>query len=180
MSENITISEITQLLENEFCASLGPEAQFLCDAIVSQLVGIIPLITNPNSVSIICVDHLKLCARPFDHPSDMEPVPRYTLDLDLAPMYVLSLPFSFCSLSSFQSTFTQVVIPFPTASNRWTEICSQPIVKKNGQYLYNFITALLPSHGQYINDLGELINNMYFPAQYRDEIQGCAQAMGIP
>jgi hypothetical protein len=87
LSENITINEIQTLLELEFCANLGPEGQFLCDALVSQLVGVIPLITNPNSVSIICVDHLQLCARPFDHPTDMEPVPHYTLNLDLAPLY---------------------------------------------------------------------------------------------
>jgi len=150
LSANLTVAEIEQLLESEFCDNLGPTGKLLCNLLVSNIGTIIPMITNPNSVSIICVDYLKMCAKPFNHPDDMVPVPKYILNLDLPPI------------------------------QRWSKICGMPNVVYNGQFLYNFIVALLPGHGKVINDLGELINNMYFPAEYRDEVIGCAQAMGIP
>jgi len=46
--------------------------------------------------------------------------------------------------------------------------------------MYNFITKLLPGGGVRINELGEKINDVYFPTQYAQEVKGCATAMGIP
>jgi len=129
---------------------LGPTGQFLCDLLVSEIGSIIALINNPNSVSTICVDHLHLCARPFNHPDDMVKVPRVIVNLDLPPI------------------------------QRWTQVCSMPSVQSNGLFLYNFVAQLLPNHGKYINDLGESICDLYFPSEYRDEVQGCASAMGVP
>jgi len=150
MSENRTVAEIEALLEQRFCDKLGPTGKFLCDLLVGELGYIISLITGPNSVSTICVSHLHLCSRPFDHPDDMVKVPKVILNLDLAP------------------------------KDRWTDICAMPSVKNNGQFLYNFITSILPGHGKLLNDLGEMINDIYFPTEYRDEVIGCAAAMGVP
>jgi len=55
-----------------------------------------------------------------------------------------------------------------------------PDVKQNGQFMYKFITTLLPGHGVRLNSLGEDINDYYFPTQYGEEVKGCATAMGIP
>jgi hypothetical protein len=45
-------------------------------------------------------------------------------------------------------------------------------------YLYNTITALLP--GTVLEELGQEINDHYFPTDYAQEIIGCASQLGIP
>jgi hypothetical protein len=149
LSENLTIAEIEATLDKDLCQPLGTPGSEVCDFLVGELGNIIPLITNPSSVSTICID-FGLCANPFVNHKDLVTVPHVTLNLDLPP------------------------------SQRWTEICALPSVKLNGQFLYKFITELLPGHGQYLNDLGEKINDYYFPSEYRDEVKSCASAMGIP
>lgn len=150
LSENITVQEIEAILEQDVCEPLGKSIYHVfCDFLVSEVGNIISLITNPSSVSIICVD-LTLCEKPFNHPSDKVPVPKVILNLDLPPQ------------------------------QRWTEICSMPTVRANADFLYNFITALLPGHGVRINELGEMLNDHYFPTEYAQEIQGCASALGVP
>jgi len=93
---------------------------------------------------------LGLCAKPFAPLNDSVPVPKVIVNLDLNPM------------------------------NRWTKVCSMPAVRSNGQFLYSFITSILPNHGVYLNDVGMLINDHYYPTEYGLEVKGCALAMGIP
>lgn len=38
----------------------------------------------------------------------------------------------------------------------------------------------MPGHGKAINEIGETLNEVYFPKEYAEEIQGCAVAMGVP
>jgi hypothetical protein len=60
-------------------------------------------------------------------------------------------------------------------------VCSNPVFKQNGQYLYNTIASILPSEvATDIEDLGEELNQNYFPPDYAAEIVGCANAMGVP
>jgi len=102
---------------------------------------------NQWSVSAVCVD-LKLCDVPFNPYPDPQPIPQYTINLDLPP------------------------------SQRWTQICSVPLIKTNANYLYKTFTSILP--GDILLDIGNDICDHYFPQEYAQEIMGCAQAMGIP
>jgi len=61
---------------------------------------------------------------------------------------------------------------------RWDEICSVPVFQQMGQYLYKIISLLLP--GDTIQEIGEELNDHYFPYEYGQEIKGCADKMGIP
>jgi hypothetical protein len=63
-------------------------------------------------------------------------------------------------------------------SQRWTQICSVPQFKEMAGYLYKTITTLLP--GTVLEELGQEINDHYFPADYAQEIVGCASQLGIP
>lgn len=93
---------------------------------------------------------LGFCEVPFPRFDDPVPVPRYTINLDLPP------------------------------GQRWQHVCSQPTFKAMGQYLANTVASILPDGGKYIGDVGELLNDYYFPAEYAAEIRGCAAAMSVP
>jgi len=149
LSSNLTVTEIQAEITQNVCSHLSGMGVVVCNFLVGELPTLIQKITNPNSVSIICVD-LHLCPQPFPNQPDMVPVPHVTLNLDLPP------------------------------ADRWTQVCSMPQVQANTQFLYNFIVKLLPGHGRRINDLGELINDYYFPTSYAAEVRGCATHVGIP
>jgi len=151
LAENLTVVEIQQILQQDFCDPLGNSSIFgiACSLLVDEVPNFIDQIANPSSVSIICVD-LGLCDKPFDHPNDFVEVPHVKLNLDLAPI------------------------------DRWTEICALPDVKTNAQFLYNFIIALLPGHGKMLGELGASLNDDYYPTEYGLEVKSCANALGIP
>jgi len=149
LSENMTIAELETFLDNDLCEPLGGgPASGVCKFLVSQLGVIVPRITNPSSVSIICVD-LGLCDKPFPGHKDLVPVPHVVVNLDMPP------------------------------ESRWTEICSMPSVKSNLQYLYQIIQELLPGHGKIIGEIGQKLNDYYYPTNYAQEVRGCATAAGI-
>jgi len=62
-------------------------------------------------------------------------------------------------------------------NQRWTQICSDPNIKQNAMYLYNTVVAL---SGAFLGDIGQELNDKYFPTEYAQEIIGCAQQIGIP
>jgi len=129
----------------------------LCDKlgfgkeICEAIVDILPLVIDrlENQWSVSVVCvDLKLCSVPFDNHNDPVRIPKYTINLDLPPL------------------------------QRWTEICSVPLFKQMGQYLYQVITTIIP--GTEIQELGEEINDLYYPYELSQEIKGCATQMGIP
>jgi len=122
-------------------------------SICDLLVESLPIILNglENQWSVSVVCvDLTLCTAPFPGHPDPVAAPKYVINLDLPP------------------------------NQRWNEICSNSVFKQMAQYLYQVVTTLLPGGGTILNDIGEEINNYYFPYQYAQEIQGCAIQMGIP
>jgi len=49
-----------------------------------------------------------------------------------------------------------------------------------GQNLYQVVSQILPDQGAPIEEIGQLINDQYFPYEFSQEILGCATAMDIP
>jgi len=92
---------------------------------------------------------LNYCDKPFTPHSDPWPVPHYVLNLDLPP------------------------------NQRWTQICSNETYRNVSQYLVNTVNGILPGGGKDIEAIGSFINSFYLPQEYAQEIQGCAQALGI-
>ena len=64
-------------------------------------------------------------------------------------------------------------------TNSGAQVCSVPLYQNVTQYLVNTVTSILPDNGKAILEIGELLNNHYFPTEYAQEIQGCAQALVI-
>jgi len=64
--------------------------------------------------------------------------------------------------------------------DRWTQVCSMPNIQANSQFLYNFVTQLLPDGGANIEEIGELLNNYYLPKEYAEEVVGCSKVLGVP
>lgn len=93
---------------------------------------------------------LGFCQEPFSPHQDPQPIPQYVINLDLPP------------------------------NQRWKEICSVPAFQNITQYLVNSVVSVLPDQGKEINYIGELLNKYYFPQEYAQEIQGCAQYLGVP
>jgi len=81
--ENLTISEIEDILKKDLCQNLGV-VKAICDALVDALPIVIGGLENQWSVSVVCVD-LKFCAVPFPVYTDPVPVPKYVINLDLPP-----------------------------------------------------------------------------------------------
>jgi len=63
-------------------------------------------------------------------------------------------------------------------AQRWTKICSNSTYKLIMGQLIDALEHLFDNI-TLINELGELINNVYFPQEYAQEIKGCAAAMGV-
>jgi len=150
LSANLTVAQIEDLLNTQICVPLGNSIYAAVCHLLVSEVGNIVSMITGPSSVSIVCVDFGLCDKPFDHPGDMVPVPKVKLNLDLDPI------------------------------NRWTEICSMPAVKINADFLYNFIVTLLPGHGKIINELGEKINDLYFPTEYAQEVKGCAAALDIP
>jgi len=74
---------------------------------------------------------------------------------------------------------TYVVNLDAAPADRWKSICSIQKFKTNAQYLYNIVQQILPYGGKNLEFIGESLN-FFFPKDYGLEIQGCADALGIP
>jgi len=93
---------------------------------------------------------LGYCANPFTPYADPEPVPTYIVNLDAPPLV------------------------------RWDKICSNPVYQQTAQFLVNTVNGLVPEAYELLNQVGEALNNFYFPPEFAQEIEGCSQALGIP
>jgi len=92
---------------------------------------------------------LRYCDKPFTPYSDPQPVPIYKINLDLPP------------------------------NQRLKEVCSNPKFINVTNYVVNTIMNLLPDRGVYLDEIGKLLNQYYFPQEYALEIQGCSAALGL-
>eukprot|EP01139_Manchomonas_bermudensis_P005195 Amastigsp_a174796_375.p2 type:complete len:499 gc:universal Amastigsp_a174796_375:1511-15(-) len=61
---------------------------------------------------------------------------------------------------------------------RWTAVCSNTTYVEYWNDMVNFIVNGLPDHGAKIDEVGRLLNSL-LNAEYAQEMQGCAQALGI-
>jgi len=93
---------------------------------------------------------LKYCVKPFAPHPDLQPIPQYVINLDLPPQ------------------------------ERWKEICSNPQFQNVSAFLINFVDSMLPGNGKILEDIGMSLNQFYFPTEYAQEIQGCAEYLGMP
>jgi len=119
----------------------------------NSMVAQIPTIINmiENKQSVgVVCVELEWCEKPFDKHADPVNVPTFIINLDLPPQ------------------------------QRWKQVCSVPDYQQMTQFLYNTVASILPDGGEYLNDVGALLNNYYLPAEYAQEIQGCATALSIP
>jgi len=146
--ENITVTEIEKMIQNDVCILFGGVLGDVCDDLVSQLPKVIAKIENKESVDQICVE-FNYCNKPIVEKSDPQPVPIFKINLDLPPI------------------------------QRFVEVCSNPQFVNVTNYLVNTVKALLPKGEQYFDEIGKVLNEYYFPTEYAQEIQGCAQQLGI-
>eukprot|EP01124_Arcella_intermedia_P006616 TRINITY_DN1392_c0_g1_i1.p1 TRINITY_DN1392_c0_g1~~TRINITY_DN1392_c0_g1_i1.p1 ORF type:complete len:475 (-),score=69.11 TRINITY_DN1392_c0_g1_i1:20-1444(-) len=157
----IVVNEIAGfLIENRTINEIESYLQQqICDKlgavgpICDALVDALPLIISgfENQWSVSVVCvDLQLCNIPFPNHTDPNPAPKATINLDLPP------------------------------AQRWADLCATPTYQQNGQYLYAVVRAILPDQGRVLEDIGESINDNYFPSEYGQEIKGCAAKMGIP
>jgi len=134
----------------KFCSFMGL-IQDMCDSLVQQLPAVIARIEQQWSVSAVCME-LGFCEIPFTPYPDPQAVPTYVVNLDLAP------------------------------EQRWTTICKTPLFQETAQFLVNAVDTFLSSlgGGSILNEIGEILNEYYFPTEYAKEIQGCAASLGVP
>lgn len=92
---------------------------------------------------------LGLCSRPIGTHSDPVAVPSYTINLDLPP------------------------------AQRFQEVCSVPAFQAAAQNLVNSVVAVLPNGGADIEKVGNMLYTNYYPYEQSQEIQGCAQYLGV-
>jgi len=84
VAENISISEMENLLETTVCNNLSGFLKIACDDLVDQLPTVISFLDNRWSVSVACVN-LGFCVAPFYPYHDPQPIPSYNINLDLDP-----------------------------------------------------------------------------------------------
>lgn len=83
LEENITDTEIQEKLRKSVCDNLGGGRED-CDALVDEVPEIIKMISDKNSVNVVCVEK-GYCDKPIEYGPDPQGVPTYVIDLDLPP-----------------------------------------------------------------------------------------------
>jgi hypothetical protein len=82
VAENLTVTEMQQLLQKDICSKLSGEGLLVCEMVVPLIPTIIESFENKWAVSTVCVD-IGMCARPFSNHQDPVPAPSYVINLDL-------------------------------------------------------------------------------------------------
>jgi len=149
VAENISEDVIEEKIKEDICNIINGELQQMCDDLVQQIPFIIQDIEETDSVSVVCVD-LGYCPEPITERTDPGTVPKYIINLDLAP------------------------------DQRLAEICSNTTYQNVTQYLINTMDQLLPGNGATLNLLGQALNEFYFPQEFAAEIKGCAEILNVP
>jgi len=158
---NIAVNEIQGMLaENLTEAYIEQKIQqgvcgFLggdLDKICDEIIDQLPTVINMIEQSEpvgVICVELNYCTKPYTPHTDPWPVPHYIVNLDLPPI------------------------------QRWVEICANETYRNVTQSVVNAVDGLLPGGGKDIEAIGLLLNTYYFPREYAQEIQGCAQSLGI-
>jgi len=76
-------------------------------------------------------------------------MPQYTVNLDLPPL------------------------------QRWNEVCSNSTYQGVVQYIVNTLVSFLGDGAKEVAILGRVLNNLYFPQEYAQELVGCAGSLGV-
>jgi len=146
--ENQTMQNIENFLKSDVCSwmsTFGP----MCDDLVNKLPSIANELEHQYTVSAVCIE-LNYCKHPFIPYKDPEPVPTYTINLDLAP------------------------------SARFAKVCVNPVYQAVAQFLVDTVNSILPDHGSTLELIGDVLNDYYYPYEFAQEIAGCSSFLGIP
>jgi len=141
-----------EFIENEIDANFCNLMSGELSQICDSLVADLPSLVESieNSESVsVICVNYGYCTAPFSEPTDPQDVPVKQINLDLPP------------------------------NQRWTEVCSDPKFQNITKYLVNTVNSLLSDNGVYLDELGRLLNDWYFPTELAQEIQGCAQSLGL-
>jgi hypothetical protein len=82
MEENITDTELKEIITKDVCDHLGEKAKGDCSDLVQLIPEIIKMISNKNSVNVVCVEK-GYCDKPITYGPDPQGVPTYVVNLDL-------------------------------------------------------------------------------------------------
>merc|ERR1712000_55029 len=122
--------------------------QAACTLLANSAGLIVKAWDEKHSVSSVCFD-LKLCSVDINADPDLQPMPTYQLNLDLAP------------------------------EQRWAQMCSMDKVKTHLQGLVALFKEILhPDAAKAFTELGDAAWAL-MPREYALEMQGCADAAGI-
>jgi len=82
LEENITDTEIKERLTKDICDHVGEGAKKDCTDLVDLVPEIVKMISDKNSVNIVCVEK-GYCEKPITYGPDPQNVPTYIINLDL-------------------------------------------------------------------------------------------------
>jgi len=159
----------------------------LCGIVVNEIEGMVAEnLTQAEIEKILRNDTCGILPAPIQGPCEemIGMIPEIISKLDNKyPASTVCVDNDYCEvpftvLSDPQPVPTYIIdLDLPPAQ-RWTKICSIPAYKT---VMGNLIHALgdFFENSSLVVDLGRMINNVYFPKEYAQEIQGCAAAMGV-
>lgn len=159
----------------------------LCGIVVNEIQGMLSENISESEIEkVLKKDTCAVIPGPVqaycDDMVDLLPEIENNLD-NKFPASAVCVNHSYCAtpFTSFpdpQPVPTYVINLDLPANQRWTQICSNSTYKA---VMGSLITALddFFKNSSIVIDLGRLINKDYFPAEYAQEIQGCATAMGV-
>eukprot|EP01013_Petalomonas_cantuscygni_P022678 TRINITY_DN43983_c0_g1_i1.p1 TRINITY_DN43983_c0_g1~~TRINITY_DN43983_c0_g1_i1.p1 ORF type:complete len:484 (-),score=72.03 TRINITY_DN43983_c0_g1_i1:655-2106(-) len=158
----VAVNEVLGLLlENRSVTDVEAEMKAFCNRLPSHLSADCNSFVGYLPVAISFIEHkytpsgvcteLNFCVKPFASHADPSPVRTFHINLDLPP------------------------------SQRFREVCSDPVFRENAQYLVSAGEGLLGQDaGMALEAAGTFLNDYYFPTEYAEEIRGCSAMLGVP
>ena len=149
-SMNLSESQLSQYLESTFCSLFSSAKNNYCDKLVENLPILMLLLDDNIHPGKVCVS-MNMCDQPEEAlAADPQPLPAYTIDLDLPP------------------------------SQRYTLVFQNEIYKEGMRTIYGVLQVLLDAEVlQGLMDLGNL-GLLEVEEDYRMEIEGIARACDVP
>lgn len=140
--------EIETFLTDKVCPKLSSKMQAVCSLLASNIPAILKYVDDGFQVGNVCMD-LKLCPVDLNAGPDMQPIPTYTIDLDVAP------------------------------NQRWLSLCARQDVSQHLSGLIGILQEILPEDVfKAAGDAGRGALFL-MPSEYAGEIVGCAQAAEV-
>lgn len=126
--ENVTTTEITNIISNEICVLFrSPKLRNACHVFGLELPQLLADEFKHWNVSTIC-QRYRFCKEPISEPSDPQPIPTFQIDLNDPP------------------------------SKRWTKICSIPTYRDAWRTFVDDLYNTLGPKVKYIAETGDLVN----------------------